>query len=138
MGPRRFSGQHSVRDSPAQVAGFDARPAVAAKRPGNRSAGGGVAGVDRTELAYEILASDLGTRFTVSHFYNAAAGENGPVVYAVADSLRQTGDSLSGSGVWPLREIDLQELLAGRICLKIHTFAHPTSELRGQLIVPAE
>ncbi|NNE46141.1 MAG: CHRD domain-containing protein [Rhodothermales bacterium] len=86
-------------------------------------------------LVFSSTVEGLTGPITVAHFHNAAAGTNGPPVRTV------TGD-FSGNtagGLWsfddgePLTGEWIEELIAGRIYLNVHTAANPGGEIRAQL-----
>lgn len=90
-------------------------------------------------LHYQITVTGLSGPITNAHFHNAAAGSNGGVVRGISETF--VGGT--SSGVWssddssPLSDAMIEELLAGRIYVNIHTGANPGGEIRGQVTLPS-
>jgi Cu/Zn superoxide dismutase len=89
----------------------------------------------RTALEFDLTVEGLTSPITVAHFHNAPPGVSGPPVRTItADFSGNTA-----SGVWrdtdpePLTPALVNELLAGRIYLNVHTVTNGPGELRGQL-----
>jgi hypothetical protein len=89
----------------------------------------------RTELKYDVTVNGLTSALQLAHFHNAPAGVNGGVVKTLTASF--VGNS--ASGVWtstdaePLTPALVNELLAGRIYINVHTVNFGNGEIRGQL-----
>jgi hypothetical protein len=89
----------------------------------------------RTALQFNVTVENLTGAIQLAHFHNAPAGQNGGVVRTITTDF--SGNT--ASGVWtstdaePLTPALVNELLAGRIYVNVHTAAHPGGELRGQL-----
>ena len=98
----------------------------------------GVLTNDWTELHYSITIEGLAT--TAAHFHNGAFDATGGVVKSLdfADGMTISGVWSSSDGTQPFTTEMLDELLAGRIYVNIHTSDNPGGEIRGnvQIIVP--
>lgn len=98
----------------------------------------------RTRLIFLINAAGLSGPLTGAHFHNAERGENGPIVFNLTDQVLQEDDFVVINGVWDLTataatipvETALQELLADRLYVNLHTANNPVGEIRGQIIYP--
>jgi hypothetical protein len=98
----------------------------------------------RTRLTFLINAAGLSGPLTGAHFHNAPRGENGPIVFNFTEIVEQVDDFVVINGVWDLTatestipaETALQELLADRIYVNLHTENNPVGEIRGQIIYP--
>jgi len=107
--------------------------------PVSTSATGTLTGVltnDWTEFHYAITIEGLTP--TAAHFHNGPFDETGGVVKAL-----DFDDGMTISGVWsssdatdPFSSEMLDELLAGRIYVNIHTSANPSGEIRGNIEIP--
>ena len=93
---------------------------------------------DRTSLAYDIRVVGV-PNVTAAHFHNAAAGSNGGVVRALSGTV--VDDVWISVGEWSADEIDqpltealVQELLARRIYVNVHTADYGSGEVRGQVL----
>ncbi|HEX6704469.1 MAG TPA: CHRD domain-containing protein [Albitalea sp.] len=102
--------------------------------PGNGSAASGRAFVTFDPATRKIQGSITvaGMTATVAHIHMAAAGVNGPVVVALAETA-------PGSGVWSvpadtrLTPDQAKALLTGGMYFNAHSAAFGTGEVRGQL-----
>ena len=90
---------------------------------------------DWTEFHYSITIEGLTP--SVAHFHTGASDVAGGVVKTLDFS-----DGMTISGVWsstdasqPFNTAMLDELLAGRIYVNVHTSANPTGEIRGNIKV---
>jgi hypothetical protein len=96
---------------------------------------------DRTELRYEITYQGLsGTLSAGGHFHTGKPGIGGPVVRGIAAGGAAASGTLSG--VWkstdasqPLTAVLVESLLTGRVYVNLHTTAHGSGEIRGQVVL---
>lgn len=115
----------------ANINGIQEVPSVTTNATGT---GSFVLNEEMTELSYEITVCDLSGSIAAAHFHNGAFG----VAAGVVRNITFTGNTASGK--WgatdvtqPLTSQLVQELLAGRIYVNVHTAANPGGEIRGQL-----
>jgi hypothetical protein len=106
---------------------------------GFTEAGTGVGDFSYTDdggLTYEIIVENLTGPITGSHIHNAAAGTSGGVVHALTFTEESAGVWVA-SGTWDssngLTSALIDELKAGRLYVNIHTAAHASGEIRGQI-----
>ena len=92
-----------------------------------------------SRLTYDVTVSGLSGPITASHFHNAAAGVNGPVVRNISfTNDASSGVWLSSDATQPLTPALVAELLAGNLYVNVHTAANPGGEIRGQVLEGAE
>ena len=85
--------------------------------------------------AFAYLESDYNTAVG-AHLHGGAAGENGPVRYALTPML--SADSRSGfftadANTFMVRETFADSLRGGLVYFNLHTVGNPMGEIRGQL-----
>ncbi len=91
-----------------------------------------------TGLDLDTDETDGASQLTMAHFHVGAVGVNGPVFVNLLDddafvdngdgtlTLTITGDEFPASFV--------DELIAGRVYLNVHSVANPSGEVRGQIV----
>ena len=130
-----LSAQKADRIGGASLSGDNSVPPVTTSATGTMT---GVLTNNWTELHYSITIEGLTP--TAAHFHNGAFDATGGVVKA----LDFTG-GMTISGVWSASDVTqpfttemLDELLAGRIYVNVHTSANPGGEIRGNIatVVP--
>lgn len=67
-----------------------------------------------------------------AHVHAAYAGANGPVLVPLTQDSTDAGHWLVEDG--ELNEAELDDFAAGRLYVNIHSPAHPTGEIRGQIL----
>ncbi|HEX2252268.1 MAG TPA: CHRD domain-containing protein [Thermoanaerobaculia bacterium] len=82
---------------------------------------------DRTMLS--IACDHTLEDATAAHIHTGFPGVSGPVLFGLGDA------SSPITATWALTEDDLVRLLAGGLYVNVHTPAHPSGEIRGQLRV---
>ena len=123
---------------PASGAGMRVRMTGAQQVPPLAVAGQGTASFSLTPdgVAYAITVSGLSGAINAAHIHRGAPGANGPV----ARDLLADFSGNTASGVWkptdaqPLTAALVTELLTGNLYVNVHTAAHPTGEIRGQIV----
>lgn len=107
---------------------FEAIMSGALHVPPTSSPAGGfvrlVLNAERTQVAFTIECWDLVSPEFASHVHNARPGVYGPMLFELPLGPHK-------SGVWPVGEYEVEELLAGRIYINVHTDAFPLGEIRG-------
>lgn len=83
------------------------------------------------EIKWTLRFQDLSSPLSATHFHGPAASSgNAPILVPIASKLDRSG-SIEGKAV--ISEQQIQDLLAGRWYINIHTPNFPSGELRGQL-----
>jgi len=82
---------------------------------------------DQTELEYYIEFTGLEGVESAAHFHNGAPGLFGSRLLTLPAGSPKTG-------VWQLNAFALQEILAGRLYVNIHTDLYVTGEIRGDFL----
>lgn len=116
----------------AEIVHFSATLSGADEVPPNNSTGKGelTAELETVEhvLTYRVSYSGLSGPATAAHFHGPAApGANGPPQVMIKDLQSPIG------GAVHLDRAQVDQILAGQWYFNIHTQAHPTGEIRGQL-----
>ena len=127
-----LSAQKEDRIGGASLSGANSVPPVTSSATGTVT---GVLTNNWTEFHYSITIEGLTP--TAAHFHNGASDATGSVVKALDFT-----DGMTISGVWsstdasqPFTTALLDELLAGRIYVNVHTSANPGGEIRGNIKV---
>lgn len=100
---------------------------------GSAASGRGFVTYDATSRRIQGSITLTGMTATLAHIHMAAAGANGPVVVALAETA-------PGSGVWAvpantqLTAAQAQALLTGGMYFNAHSAAFAAGEVRGQLL----
>ncbi|MCB9462180.1 MAG: CHRD domain-containing protein [Candidatus Eisenbacteria bacterium] len=115
----------------ADLSGADENPPVA-------GAGRGTAALTLTDegLMVDLTVTGLTGALTAAHFHGGDIGVNGGVVFDLTSSF--TGNHARafwrrGAAAPNLTPALVQELLAGRLYINVHTAANPGGEVRGQV-----
>lgn len=93
---------------------------------------------DDSTLSVNAIFEGLKDSITAAHLHSAAAGANGPVVVNLTEGI--SGNSVFGKVViGKLTDANafLDALVKGNVYLNVHTRAHASGEIRGQLLIPA-
>jgi CHRD domain-containing protein len=123
------------RDTSTNTAALTARLSGASEVPPTPSNAKGdlQATLDKSTriLTWTLTVSGLSGPPTAAHFHGpAAAGENA----GVAAPITVTGQA-TDNGVITLTSAQMDDLLAGRWYVNVHTTANPNGEIRGQMMV---
>ena len=94
---------------------------------------------DESTLTFNIQGSGMTGPVVASHFHNAPAGQDGPIVFDLGPFRTETNGEVTITGTTQLADwgdIDdpLAELLVGNIYINLHTDMFPPGELRGQVL----
>lgn len=116
----------------AETMTFKAMLKGADEVPANTTAGTGEVTADldtaSKTLTYTVTYSGLTGPATMAHFHGpAAAGSNAPPVIV----LQNVASPIKGTAT--LTDAQIGDLEAGMWYLNVHTAAHPSGEIRGQL-----
>jgi len=88
--------------------------------------------VNSTTLDFEIGVRDI-MSITAAHIHLAPPGDNGPVVHPLFSGAGDFDPENPISGTVTLNEGDVDDLLAGDYYVNVHTAAHGSGEIRGQI-----
>ncbi|MBP6785952.1 MAG: ScyD/ScyE family protein [Candidatus Promineofilum sp.] len=95
---------------------------------------------DASTLYYRVMVNDI-EHITASHIHKAPVGENGPVIFPLFLGSPPPFDVDNPiSGILPLTDENLFDLIAGNYYVNVHTTHLPAGEIRGQVMadeVPA-
>ncbi len=92
---------------------------------------------DTTRLHYRVMVDDI-TSIAASHIHRGALGANGPVIHNLL-----TGGAFDPSnpisGTLAFNTAAIFDLMAGNYYVNVHTAAHGSGEIRGQVggLIPA-
>ncbi|MBI2502016.1 MAG: CHRD domain-containing protein [Candidatus Latescibacteria bacterium] len=107
---------------------------------GFTEAGTGIGDFSYTDaggLTYEIIVEGLTGTITVAHIHQAPAGVSGSPVLPLSFTEESVGVWVA-SGTWDsssgLTPALVDELKAGNLYVNVHTAAHASGEIRGQII----
>ncbi len=83
------------------------------------------------ELRWTIRYQDLLTPLSAAHFHGpAATNGNAPILVPIGSKLDRSG-VITGKG--SVNDQQIQDILAGRWYINVHTPTNPSGEIRGQL-----
>ncbi|MCH8306269.1 MAG: CHRD domain-containing protein [Candidatus Marinimicrobia bacterium] len=125
--------QKADRITSASLSGGNSVPPVTSSATGTFT---GALTNDWTELHYSITIEGLTP--TIAHFHNGAFDATGGVVKTLdfSNGMTISGVWSSSDGTQPFTTEMLNELLAGRIYVNIHTTDNPGGEIRGNIEIP--
>jgi CHRD domain len=87
------------------------------------------------ELTWSLSYSGLSGPVTMAHFHNAPAGKKGPDVIWLSKRGSPVANPIKGHA--RLTAAQAKQFLAGDWYINVHTKAHPTGEIRGQVMPPS-
>lgn len=83
------------------------------------------------EVRWTVRFQDLSAPLSATHFHGPSASSgNAPILVPIATKLDRSG-TIEGKAT--VNEQQVQDMLAGRWYINIHTPTYPSGELRGQL-----
>ena len=85
-------------------------------------------------VTWDITSSGLTGPATMAHFHNGPAGQNGPVVIWLTKKGTSTSGAIKGKAT--LTEAQAKQFEAGDWYINVHTKAHASGEIRGQVKPP--
>ncbi len=83
-------------------------------------------------IYYRVMVSNI-MSITAAHIHNAPAGSNGPAAVVLFDGSGTFDAANPASGSAAITTAQLLEMLSGNYYINVHTAAHGSGELRGQL-----
>lgn len=86
-----------------------------------------IVGADKSVSGTVTVA---GMSVTVAHVHEAAAGKNGPIVFPLTRSSDTVWTVPAGA---KLSDVQYESFKAGNLYFNIHSAAHKTGEVRGQI-----
>lgn len=104
--------------------------------------GVGIVSIDRgrSNAHYMVVVEGLSGNISGAHFHNAAAGQNGGVVYNLTPGFTQMGMVDGAFGYWTDLDANMAFTTANEVMFRndeiyvnIHTAANPNGEIRGQV-----
>ncbi|MEZ4709456.1 MAG: CHRD domain-containing protein [Caldilineaceae bacterium] len=84
------------------------------------------------QLSYSVILRDI-SDVTASHIHKGVAGVSGPVVFPLFTGAGSFGPGSPIGGCLALNAQYLVDLLTDYYYINVHTSAHPTGEIRGQI-----
>ncbi len=87
---------------------------------------------DMSQMYYRVLVAGI-TNVTASHIHEAAAGQNGGVIFPLFTGSGDFDPNNPVSGVLAPTLSQVTALMAGDYYVNVHTTANPGGEIRGQL-----
>ena len=99
---------------------------------------------NRKSLKYDIRFNNLSTPFSSAHFHLGQINQNGPIIKTLTHDFIPTNNLRTSGfiqGTWsskdnePLTELIVDEILANRVYVNIHSTQYPNGELRGQVSI---
>jgi hypothetical protein len=129
-----FANAQAQMSTPSTSA-LTARLSGASEVPPTMGNGSGVlqATLDKQSrvLTWSLTVAGLSGPVTAAHFHGPAkAGENAGVAVPIEAGLKSPDN-----GVVTLSTAQMEDLLAGKWYVNIHTTANPNGEVRGQLMI---
>lgn len=92
---------------------------------------------DYSEVKGAILLGDLSSNPIGAHIHRGGPGEVGNAIKTLNVVKQMSHFTWRADSPWEsFDQQDLEDLLAGRLYIDIHTEEHPNGEIRGQLIPP--
>jgi len=83
------------------------------------------------EIRWSLKFQDLTAPLSATHFHGpSGSGGNAPILVPIANKLDRSG-AIDGKA--SVNEQQIQDMLAGRWYINVHTPAFPSGEIRGQL-----
>ena len=140
---RLYVNVHSTKNTKGEIRGQVLRPGEtlfsavlsgAEEVPSNDSTASAVGslilGPARDQIKFRLKIS--GVTPTLAHIHRGIVGVNGPVVYPLAP----LGEVIEG--IQAIKKSDVDDLTRRQWYFNVHSMAHPTGEMRGQIVRPGE
>jgi uncharacterized repeat protein (TIGR01451 family) len=88
---------------------------------------------DTQALRYEIRVAEI-TGITAAHIHSGTVGVNGPVLFPLYGGTGLFDPAHPVSGTVTLDDAQQALLMNGGLYVNVHTTAHPSGEIRGQIV----
>jgi hypothetical protein len=93
------------------------------------ASGGCMAVLDQPNARLDFTCVHDVVGATIMHVHNAAAGANGDIVFDLGDPTSPVTATWTG-----MTAAQIDELVAGRLYVNVHTAGRPSGEIRGQIL----
>ncbi len=85
-------------------------------------------------IKWKIAYSGMSSPVTMAHFHDGAKGKNGSVEIWLTKKGKPVSSPITGEA--KLSQAEVNQLMAGKWYINVHTKDHPGGEIRGQVMPP--